>query len=145
VNLGLHANTIAGWFNGISSSTIWILYKSPDYGAYANGGFDIAWNGGINFRVGSSSVDHGYGPTYPDGTWHFFAWTFDGTNMKLYINGQLKEVWAYPYYLGVGTSTLDVGFYGNNNLYFPGMIDGVRIYDAALSASQIQALYLSGQ
>ena len=74
--------------------------------------------------------------TMPAGNWYHVACAFNGTTIRLYVNGQLLKsavvnsiytAYANPYIGG------DPG-YGN---YFSGSIDEVRIWDRERSQSQI--------
>ena len=75
-------------------------------------------------------------------TWYFITSTFSSTaGMKIYVNGVEKglNVNTTP-----NTSTIVnswIGRYGQAGFNFPGLIDEVRIYNRALSASEIAALY----
>ena len=74
---------------------------------------------------------------------------FETNEMYFYSNNKLLGVVSNE---GVSSSSntshnLFIGF-GNDNsypYYLPGLIDDVRIYDRALSADEVQALYNMGQ
>ena len=79
------------------------------------------------------------------GTWNHVAWTYDQSDMKLYFNGQLvgsNHIGAQP--ITVSSSNLRISGDENNHVYFNGLIDEPSIYNTALSAAQIQAIYLAG-
>ena len=73
--------------------------------------------------------------------WCHLVWTFDGTYVKSYVNGELKGTWdrsgrkiavsAYPLYVGQS----------GGGSWFNGTIDEVRIYNRALSEEEIKRLY----
>jgi len=79
------------------------------------------------------------------GTWYHVAGTYDGSKMKIYVNGVEDENSASqsgtlikadrP--LGFGRS-FESGF----DSFFDGLMDEVRIYNRALSSDEIEALYL---
>ncbi len=73
----------------------------------------------------------------PNGTWSHLAMTYDGTNMRLYVNGTLvsTRIAAKPTVNGL---KLMIGAYKTSNFY-EGLIDEVRIYNRALSTSEIGA------
>ncbi len=75
--------------------------------------------------------------TLTNGTWTHLAMTYDGTSMKLYVNGVLvsTRTAAKPTVDGL---KLMIGSYKTSNFY-EGLIDEVRIYNRALSASEIGA------
>jgi len=74
--------------------------------------------------------------------WAFIAGTFDGSAIKTYVDGDLaaQQSFSGSIYIHPG-STLFIP----QNSYIPGRIDGsiddVRIYNRALSAAEIQAIY----
>ncbi len=75
------------------------------------------------------------------GQWYHLAGTFDGTQLKLYINGVLSGTTNYSgvalastYDLSIGRITYTAG--GTRN--FDGQIDEVRIWNTALSQATIQ-------
>ncbi len=79
---------------------------------------------------------------YNDGNWHFLTGVFDGTEMKLYIDGQLKTSQARTYST-TNDSTLLIGKHhsGVANDFFDGDIDDIRLYSIPLSATEILQLY----
>jgi RHS repeat-associated protein len=107
----------------------------------------------ISVNVGSSptfSLD-GYGnyvqltPPYSleDGNWHYLAVSFDGTNAYLYVDGQQIGSGAVP----LSTVTNQSLWLGNSQdgaAAFPGSLDEVAIYSAALTASQINTHWRAG-
>ena len=70
--------------------------------------------------------------------WSHLAATFDGATLRLYVNG--VEVASRPVLTQIATSTgaLTIGGDAFHGQYFAGRIDEVRVYNTALSASQIQ-------
>jgi hypothetical protein len=78
------------------------------------------------------------------GTWYYFTGVFDGSTIYLYVDGVLngRGTFATPWrglgHTFVGRSKF-MGPYGD---YVTGAIDEVRIYSRALTASEIQALYV---
>ena len=80
----------------------------------------------------------------PDLEWHHFAATYDGTTIFWYCDGQLVNVnGAVPPTLTttddvrMGESTI------NENNFFPGLIDDVRIYNKALTEAEIGQIMAS--
>ena len=72
--------------------------------------------------------------TISDGLWHHLAVTFDGTEIKLYVDG-VSDAAAIPAVgeLNYGISNeLRIGASGAGNSWFPGDVDEIAIYDHAL-------------
>jgi hypothetical protein len=83
--------------------------------------------------------------TYKDGTWHHAACVINTTGMTIYFDGTSvatnADTSAIVYQTGAGT-ILAIGSHSNGNTTydFTGSIDEVRIYNRALSATQISSL-----
>jgi Concanavalin A-like lectin/glucanases superfamily len=70
--------------------------------------------------------------------WAHLALTFDGTNMRLYVNG--KQVDSGPAKAALESKgPLLIGCAKNFGEYFKGTIDNVRVYSRALTAAEIEA------
>jgi hypothetical protein len=65
------------------------------------------------------------------------AATWDGSTIRLYINGVQHNFKSTSFTLGNGTSALYIGTEGASVYDFKGQMDEVRIYNAALSAAEI--------
>jgi prepilin-type N-terminal cleavage/methylation domain-containing protein len=78
--------------------------------------------------------------TMPNNAWSHTAVTFDGTNIRLYVNGVLDSV-TDKNLLNTTVDRVNIGSYSGAAEWFPGLIDDVRIYKRALSAAEILALY----
>lgn len=77
-------------------------------------------------------------------TWYHAAATYDGAQMKIYINGVLEGTVATAVPAVANTAPLQIGGNSDHNIYFPGCIDDVRLYNVAMSASEITGLFMSG-
>jgi len=67
------------------------------------------------------------------------ACTWDGTTMKLYVNGALDASAPQTVLPAGNTSPLLFGKYGGNVDYAKGVIDEVRVYNTALTQAQVQS------
>jgi hypothetical protein len=74
-------------------------------------------------------------------TWYFAAVTFDGTTMKLYLDGVLDGSLAMT--TGTGASYFFIGNWHQSwgDYYFTGSISDLKIYNRALSASELLSIY----
>ena len=83
--------------------------------------------------------------------WHHVAGTFDGTTMKLYLNGRVVNTWASRYKtINPGKNFLMGCIIGDpdsldpnltRTAHFNGMLDDVRVYDRALAPGEVHARY----
>jgi hypothetical protein len=71
-------------------------------------------------------------------TWTHVAATFDGTTMRLYVNGTQVASLAQTSPIATSSSPLRIGGNSAWGEYFAGSIDDVRVYNRALSATEIQ-------
>jgi len=70
--------------------------------------------------------------------WDHLVVTMDGSSARLYVNGVLIRTKVYSSY------TLNRNIYigvHDNNYWFSGSVDDVRIYNTALSADDILSIY----
>ena len=84
------------------------------------------------------------GPDFiPEGEWTHLASTYNGKQFKIFVNGKLVNKAAVSGAVCTSNTPLTVGATAKNNItknFVLGMIDDVRIYNNALTASQIQNL-----
>jgi hypothetical protein len=82
-------------------------------------------------------VDTYAGDQIPEDTWTHLAFTFDGAKTRLYVNGELvgEEAGSAPC---VVNGRIEIGADQNEN-FFKGRIDEVRIYNRSLSAGEVAA------
>ncbi|WP_066944441.1 LamG-like jellyroll fold domain-containing protein [Microtetraspora fusca] len=132
--------TVEAWVNPSSlasptgNSSFWILSKK--YGTSALSYGLTVLSGLAAFRVGTAPVTASR--TLPPDTWSHVAGTYDGSTVRLYVNGveianrSIVQTIAYdaqPLVLNPQSGGATV----------KGRVDEVRIYDAALDAGGIQA------
>ena len=78
-------------------------------------------------------------------TWYHLAGTYDGTDLKIYVNGVLDHTTSPGTTPLIGTGSLHIGAeFSTGNAAFPGDIDDVRVYNRALSDTEVDALYKMG-
>jgi hypothetical protein len=78
--------------------------------------------------------------------WNHVAGVYDGSSVALYLNGQLVGTPTYaPGLIVASGNHLQIGHDPSNpGRYFHGLIDEPSVYNRALSAGQIQAIYSAG-
>ncbi|MBI4980669.1 hypothetical protein HZC30_03890, partial [Candidatus Woesearchaeota archaeon] len=108
-------------------------------------GYDLGVSNDNNYYF---YVDDGNGCAFitapGQGGWHLLTGTFDGTTMRLYVDGVEKSSGASAVSYS-SKHSLCIGKWcdGNNNYFFNGTIDEVRIYNRSLSSTEIGQLYMS--
>lgn len=145
----------------LSNMTVeaWVYITSAGYqyvgGRYFHGSGTAG--GGYWLMIGnysSTSRNVAFGVGYNDGnwsnatstdqvplnTWTHVAGTYDGSNIRVYINGVLKA--TQPYSGGTlysSSSQFQVGKRTDDNKYFKGKLDELRVWSVARTEAQILA------
>ncbi|HEX9505091.1 MAG TPA: LamG-like jellyroll fold domain-containing protein, partial [Acidimicrobiia bacterium] len=84
------------------------------------------------------------GPTLALNTWTHLVGTFDGTTLRLYVNGALAASAAAQGPLAAGSGPAFMGRLGQSLYPFQGSLDEVAVFPAALSADRVRNHYLGG-
>ena len=75
-------------------------------------------------------------------TWYHIVGTLGSDETaRVYVNSVQENSSAWTKGINTSTDTLRIGHLGGQSEYFTGLIDEVRIYSTALTASEIKALY----
>ena len=95
----------------------------------------------LQFEIGRPKPSHAFGlgtsDSAPDGVWHHLAATWDGREMRLYLNGILLEAVAYAGDYTAPSGPLRIGFAGAGVGSVKMDVDEVAVYGAALSPVEI--------
>ena len=78
-------------------------------------------------------------------TWYHVAMTYDGSMLKLYVNGALDGSVAATGSIAPTIQPLRIGGPSSGPWWFKGRVDEVSLYNRALSASEVLAIYQAGQ
>ena len=101
---------------------------------------------GVGYKLAESSI----APSTLINGWHMITGTFDKTNVKIYIDGELKGTTATGSTNGIAYPSSNVIFIGAESAgsatspesyNFVGNMSDFRIYATALSASDVKSLY----
>lgn len=131
--------TVEAWVNlsGYGSTS--------GYGVITHKGFPWAWlmeNPGNTMRIrfslsSSGDVSCADTATHALNTWYHFVGTYDGSNMRFYRNGQLRNTVAGSGTLGGSGQNMVIGNY-SGAYYSQGLIPSVKIYNRTLTPTEIQ-------
>ena len=93
----------------------------------------------FRFRItaGGSDVNVPDTSTHLLNTWYNVVGTYDGSNMKIYANGILKNTQAQSGTLATNSVTAKIGTFQGTNYNLTGKISNVQIYNRALSATEV--------
>ena len=135
------AMTLEAWVNPTTPMTAdWrdIIYKGDDNyyleatttpNGYPAGAGTIGNNNMQSFGTSTLTLN----------TWTHLATTYDGANLRFYVNGTQVSSLALTGNLTTSANPLQIGGDSIYGQFFGGLIDEVRVYSVALSPAQIQA------
>ena len=138
--------------------TVSVWMKTSTKGALVSNRYSVGGYG-TWYTLTSTSIEIGdnsqggfrnltfYTPTL-DGLWHHVVYTKDGVNHAIYVDGSLDQSFTSNADISQN-SPLFIGrrWTGSSNYppyWFNGTIDDVRIYNRALTASEVSELYKYG-
>jgi prepilin-type N-terminal cleavage/methylation domain-containing protein len=147
-NQAIHNPTTSGfsmsvWFNraGTLTSERSIVRKDNQYqlGFWSPTSMRniLATSGGINGWVATNDFSY----AFSNGVWYHFAWVWDGSTLKSYINGTLAYTANVSGTPLSGTVPLTISSPGR---HIQGSVDDLRIYNRALSVDDVSVLYSNG-
>jgi len=138
---GFEGISFSAWIKTSMTSGNEILLQSPNaFVVYINrfttghimAAFDA--NSGNNASTDESTSD------IATGNWEFVSGTNDGTNTRIYVNGNLEATYAEV--LATYNSQVEIGGgVGSNVNQFVGSVDEVRIYERMLCDNEMLTLY----
>lgn len=106
---------------------------------------DYSTTGRIVLRWGSDGNNIVTDEVVPTGRWYHIVGVYNGSYLKIYLNGALSKNVPYTTNAVANTDPLRIGRRSDAASYFfDGTIDEVRIYNRALYAGEIQQLYAEG-
>lgn len=141
---GLGAMTVSAWMKTTATGEKHAVDKSRcDGTGVFEFGTSFFTQGRASFLVyqpGGSYTFVESAQNVTDGQWHFVAGTFDGTMLRVFVDGVASSgaPSAAPFRLASTSDQLEFGGRCNGNPYFwNGSLDDVRLYDRALSAAEV--------
>lgn len=110
--------------------------------AWVSGLYNLAalYNGGTIlqfFDLPEPCNDDNIGPSIQDGKWHFLAGTWDGDDIRLYINGELETEMPCKGELKPNNDPLFIGARGGSGRFLTGALDEIKMYNYALTKEEL--------
>ncbi|MBI2404682.1 hypothetical protein HYV22_00705, partial [Candidatus Gottesmanbacteria bacterium] len=134
--------TVSAWMKTSSSAERPILSNRTS-GGTGSGRFYFGINGGKAFLYHNSASPPNVSAvtSINNNAWHLLTYVRSGTTTNIYVDGVLDKTTTQTNYVN-GAKAIRIGHDVDNvTEYFPGSIDDVRIYNRALSPSEVSQLY----
>jgi hypothetical protein len=137
------------------SLAAWVKYEAAgDYSAIAMKASNGEWWDGyglyadsavINFYV-SDYANRATKSFTADNQWHHVVGTYDGSNVRVYVDGVEGTPFSYTSNISNADHPFEIGRGSHNDYNFSGALDDVRLYNAALTYTDVLGLFgsLSG-
>ena len=124
--------TIGSSYMGIATKVVW-AGSGLGYGLDIDGGKPRIFSGQGWSNWGGASAPN----NITTNTWVHLAGTYDGSNFKVYVDGQLVATQASATGVSNNTQPFTIGSWPTENKYFKGDIDEVRVWNVTRTAAQI--------
>jgi len=133
---GTNQLTVEAWVKRASAGSLHTILGNYEPGSYP-----------FLFRIDSDRIAFWMNNTtnitgatvIPTATWTHVAATYDGSNIRLYVNGVLDATLAYSANFIASTNDVKIGGGLSSTEYFPGDIADVRIWNSVRTDAQIAA------
>lgn len=100
------------------------------------GGTNLTWN----IANGSSSSRISSNASLSLNTWYHIACTYDGTKLRIYINGVEDNSASTSLTPNYGSAKIHIGSWSGNNYNLKGHLNDVRIYNHCLSVKEVKEI-----
>jgi hypothetical protein len=147
------AISLGCWFKTSDAVGSYRTLVSKWWSGDADGAYDLVWvSGTLYFQVRNAQsyiASASSGVSGNDGKWHFALGTWDGTTIAFYLDGvAVDEETVDASFAPIATTTyaFDVASderypAGMGDRFFSGEIDDVRVYNRAITASEVHMLF----
>ena len=135
--------TVSAW---IDHPTANIFRPIVDHRDGDTDGYDLYLDAAGRPFVRVNGDTHTGSAVVADGIWHHLVATYDGSEIRIYVDGLLDSASpAGPAGIDVGSDLVLGRHYGTLDLFFGGGLDDVVIYDRAVSPAEALELFLTGR
>ncbi|GGD62201.1 hypothetical protein GCM10010911_20130 [Paenibacillus nasutitermitis] len=149
---GMSTLTVSAWINldQLPTNNYDVVGKNANGNSYR---LAVSLTGNSSFVVKTTNNDWYTAGTAANsstalspGTWHHLVGTYDGSYVRIYVDGVLQGTGAQAISGSIHNSaaSLKFGYSSGANIdYTKGKVDEIQIYDTALDAAGVRSLYQS--
>jgi hypothetical protein len=148
---GSSPRTISAWFKPTTDNDITLAgvfgYPYNGYGGGTNMWFEVKYSDAGDDKFGFHLYNTHYlsTNTFPINKWYHLVALYTGSVLRLYVNGALEIEQTVALNTSVNPSGYNFNIHGRVNQYVDAMrggtLDDLRIWNRALSATEIKQLY----
>lgn len=137
--------TIEGWINAETASVTQVIAAKD--GSAGNQGYVLRYSSSnrLTFIVSNdgtaSTTLNGTTTTLTSGTWYYAVGVYDGTDIKLYLNGAADGSTGYTSGIFNNSNSFNIASRVTSSNRFDGIIDEVRMSSVARSPEWIQTSF----
>ena len=126
-------NGILSRWDSSTNKKSYILYQTSTGNAQINISTDGSTSSGVDLLSAPNSDE-----------WHHIVGTYDGSEIKIYVDGAYSDKVSYTGNIYVSDINTDIAAYNNDN-YLNSQLAQPRIYNRALTAEEVQRNYNAGK
>ncbi|HEY5220664.1 MAG TPA: LamG domain-containing protein [Candidatus Paceibacterota bacterium] len=130
--------TVSAWVNSTGNSEG--IFEKTIAGNVNTEYLLFVEGGDYKFRIEPGDVTL-VGPPRSSGAWDNVVGVYNGSNLMIYTGGVLRASTPASITITAGNGISLIGRLGDSIYFLSGSVDDVRVYNRALSAAEVQALY----
>jgi hypothetical protein len=132
--------SVSAWVNTLNTSSDGEIMGAGASAAGNNGFYIRILSGGLIQVSSDGNFNNSTGATVNDGVWHHIVITYDGTDIRYYIDGALDSTVTSTFNtLAPTTFKIGVNSFAST-AYQDGRLDNIRVYDRVLDLTDVQAI-----
>ncbi|MBI2595346.1 four helix bundle protein [Candidatus Daviesbacteria bacterium] len=137
--------TVAAWLYRGRTVTAEMAINKGDGSTNANSSYELGFRSANNFPIfevstGSAWVTATGTTAISTSTWAHVVGTYDGKEVRIFVNGVLEESSSTTTSVVNDTNALRIGS-TSGGFNFQGRVDEVRVYNRAISPAEVSQLY----
>ena len=136
------ALTISCWVNTTNTAVRGLVSKGTGgFSDFVLFGNLSPYKIGIYLQTTTANSGNVYSTTtLNDGKWHFMTATWDGSNVRVYVDGSLENSAALTGTLNNSQNNMYIGAYSDDDNYLDGNLANVAFWNRALSSDEINSV-----
>ena len=136
------ALTISCWVNTTNTGVRGLVSKGTGgFSDFVLFGNLSPYKIGIYLQTTTANSGNVYSTTtLNDGKWHFMTATWDGSNVRVYVDGSLENSATLTGTLNNSQNNMYIGAYSDDDNYLDGNLANVAIWNRALSSDEINSV-----